>query len=120
VNRRAELVIKSDAHAQEQIGRVVEAVAVLSEQAAVSGLTRAQESATATRNKDNAQAFRAYAGGARDLVNIARQARGLDSQQGQGVAGATFNLTQLVVKGEPKPVEMVDVVAVPVAVTPTT
>lgn len=120
----SQLTVKSDAHAQEQLAKTIEAHAILAEHGATVGLSRAVEAAGAPIHKDNAQAFRAYAGGARDLVNIARQARGLDSQGSAGVAGATFNLTQLVVQPREKPVvrveeaaQVIDVTALPVAIT---
>jgi hypothetical protein len=64
------------ARGKEHVERVVQATAAVAEAASVAGLQRAL-SATADTGKDAARDFRSWAGGARDLVNVARQARGL-------------------------------------------
>jgi hypothetical protein len=64
------------ARATEHVERVVQATAAVAEAASVAGLKRALD-ATADTGKDAARDFRSWAGGARDLVNVARQARGL-------------------------------------------
>lgn len=116
--RTRELTVKTDARAREQLGKVVEAVATLAEQGSVNGLQRAVDAST-KKGKFAARDYRSWAGGARDLVNVARQARGLDSQQGGTGAVTTFNLTQLVVRGEPVPrlaEQVIEVKAEPVPV----
>jgi hypothetical protein len=98
-----ELTVKTDARAREQLGAVVEAVAALSEQGAVQGLQRAVDSSKA-KGKFAARDYRSWAGGARDLVNVARQARGMDTEKGNAHS-VNFTVNQYVVRCEsaPKP-----------------
>jgi hypothetical protein len=79
---------------QEHVERVITATAAVAESASVAGLQRALQ--TAQRGgEDAAKDFRSWAGGARDLVNIMRQARGLVDPGRENcaqVGGANLNL----------------------------
>lgn len=81
---------RSDARTQEQVSEVIEAIARESEEIALSGIARARE-ATESRSEFAAKDFQSWTGGVRNLVNIARQARGLDSERSAG-QGATLNV----------------------------
>lgn len=81
----------TDARAREHVERVVAAQGTIAEQASILGLRRAVEMAQRPPDKESANAFRAFAGGSRDLVQVARQARGLDSQMQLG-NGANVSL----------------------------
>lgn len=84
--------IASSAGASAEVQRVVDATAALAESASIAGLQRAME-ATQSGHENAARDFRAWAGGARDLVNVARQARGLDARsESADTRGMTLNL----------------------------
>jgi hypothetical protein len=81
--------------AQEHVEMVVQAQGSLAAAASVQGLKRAMEAAESS-GEDSARDFRSWAGGARDLVNIMRQARGLvdpGKAQSSGDDARTVNLS---------------------------
>lgn len=111
--KASEKLAISTTRTQEQVEQTITTQARMSEHASLLSLHKASEAAKngEALDKDAAQAFRAWAGGARDLVNVARQARGLDvSAQGAAQGGASLNMfffagSVAPAKAEPKPVE---------------
>lgn len=73
-SKKAEDLQRSQA--KQHVERVVLAQSALAEAASIGALSRAAD-CTQNKNKDAAKDFRSWAGGARDLVNVMRQARGL-------------------------------------------
>lgn len=83
-----------------EVERVVEATAQLAEEASTKGLRQAIASADAGQARD----FRMWAGGARDLVTVARASRGLDQRTLEGSSnGQTIALSVFCVSALPKP-----------------
>lgn len=81
-----------DGHAarmEAQVAEIVEAVASESEEIALAGLQRARE-ATTSASEYAAKDFQSWTGGVRNLVNVARQARGLDTER--SAQGTTLNV----------------------------
>ncbi len=83
---KAALIKRADARDQVTIDEVSEAIAIESEEIAMSGLNRSRQAAESD-GKDAAKDFQAWTGGARNLVNIARACRGLDGRGGASEAG---------------------------------
>jgi len=81
------------AHTREQLNEVIAAVGDLSEDASIAGLQRAVE-CTTKKSKFAAKDYASWANGARALVSIARQARGLEDKSFGPSNGAanTINL----------------------------
>ncbi len=100
--KAGKLEAKARAGEAEHIQRVVKAQAAVAEAGSIAGLKRALQ-ATESDSEFAARDFRSWAGGARDLVNVARLSRGLDQQSGSIGSSTTLNLTQLVIRGEPLP-----------------
>jgi hypothetical protein len=106
----------TNAHSHAHIERVVKAQAVLAESASVAGLKRAMESAQ-SGSETSARDFRAWAGGARDLVNVARLSRGLDAAQ-QQQNNTSLTLAMFLVKGERELKNVAESTPVDVSATP--
>lgn len=71
---------KSSVLKEEHISRVVEAQASLAEEASLGALRKAVAIATnPVEGKDDARNYRAWSGGARDLVNVMRIVRRMDA-----------------------------------------
>lgn len=118
---------------REHVERVVIAQSALAEAASVGALTRAAECAQ-DRSDSAAKDFRSWAGGARDLVNVMRQARGLvdpgksnlsgdADTQGRAISLSFFigsigsNVPSNVSGGVPRATDSVHVVSSPAALT---
>lgn len=106
-NTEAQAAILANARTREHVDRVVQATAAVAEAASVSGLQRALQSAQAG-GEDSARDFRAWAGGARDLVNIVRLSRGLDKPD--TLSGATTSASVFFVRCDvPQPQPCINV-----------
>ncbi len=88
-----EVKIRADAEIKGEIDEMVRAVGALSEQGAVAGLQRAVNCTSETHTLASRD-FSNWAAGAKSLVTLARQARGLDAKEtaSAGPAGVNVNL----------------------------
>ena len=114
VRSKAEALLQ--AKANEHALKIVDAVGTLAEEASLGALMRAKE-ATQRTDKDAARDFRSWAGGARDLVMVSRQARGLDAgpnAQGNAVQVNLFsvNAVGFGVPSEPKRAQAAEAVEI--------
>ena len=91
--KRVKEKIEQDAlsRTQEEVEAVVSATAMLAEEGSLAGLRRAIE-CTENNGEKSAKKFAAWAAGSRQLVAIARQARGLDAKDSAGDAANTINV----------------------------
>jgi hypothetical protein len=64
---------------RDELETVIESTAILAEEGSVAGLRRAIE-CTSVNDEKSAKSFASWAAGSRQLVAIARQARGLDAK----------------------------------------
>jgi hypothetical protein len=87
---KSKITAKHDARASEMVSEVVEAMASESEEIALSGLQRARQ-AVESQEAYAAKDFQSWTGGLRNLVQVARELRGFDSEQSRG-SGATLNV----------------------------
>lgn len=78
-----------NARVDADVAEIVDAVASESEEIALAGLQRARE-ATTSASEYAAKDFQSWTGGVRNLVNVARQARGLDTER--SAQGTTLNV----------------------------
>ncbi len=76
---------------RDELETVIEATAMLAEEGSVAGLRRAIE-CTANNDEKSAKSFASWAAGSRQLVAIARQARGLDAKDSGGEGANTINV----------------------------
>lgn len=83
------LVRAHDARMSSQVAEIVEAVASESDEISLAGLQRARE-ATESQSEYAAKDFASWTSGVRNLVNVARQARGLDAER--SAQGSTLNV----------------------------
>ena len=100
-NRNAKLAKHTSslrASEANHIERVVKAQAAVAEAGSIAGLKRALE-ATESGSEFAARDFRSWAGGARDLVTVARQARGLDTTA-QLPGGGSVSLNLFYLRGD--------------------
>ncbi|HEX2898835.1 MAG TPA: hypothetical protein VHS96_03850, partial [Bacteroidia bacterium] len=87
---KAKLEKDSLTRTQEQVEEVVASTAMLAEEGSLAGIQRALE-CTTKKGKFASKDFAAWAAGSRQLVAIARQARGLDAKDA-GESGSTVNV----------------------------
>lgn len=113
LRRRMALKVEQAATARtEQVmTEATQAIADSAEEVALSGLNRAR-TAVASTGKFAARDFQSWTGGARNLVQIARQCRGLDGNGTSGAEQPQINLNVFVSKfgpaaAEARPVECV-------------
>ena len=90
----AEVTEAVSLRARERVQEVIEAVGALSEQASIATLQRTNEATLRAPSLDAAQTVRTYAAASRDLVGVARQARGLGDDAPSAIgAAAQFNIS---------------------------
>lgn len=91
--RKLSLTQAADARTQEQVGELIETFARETEELALGGMQRARECID-SQSEYAAKDFSSWSSGVRNFIQVARQARGLDTEGQRG--NATHNLNVFV------------------------